>query len=268
MKAAVWDKIGHVSIMEKPKPVADEGHVVVKVKAVGVCATDIHMITGKVELATPPHVLGHEIAGEIAEKFCGDLIPGDGLHLIFQIHTHGIGGVGEGQPCFQDGTVLRMIAIVRGLHRQCQLLAVIASWRLQIKSGIAAAPGRGYNRTHQDPGSDPGSFMTYKEQTDGSRKTEESYRQKPEIQQQIPKNGANAAETQGEIHQLSHSRTPFVYLSVRSFISQAWRQRSCQPVPAHRPASVRPCRRPLRSPACRRRCRRKRYRQSSPGRRP
>ena len=67
MKAAVWDKIGHVSIMEKPKPVADEGHVVVKVKAVGVCATDIHMITGKVELATPPHVLGHEIAGEIAE---------------------------------------------------------------------------------------------------------------------------------------------------------------------------------------------------------
>ena len=67
MKAAVWDKIGHVSIMEKPVPLADAGHVVVKVKAVGVCATDIHMITGKVELATPPHVLGHEIAGEVAE---------------------------------------------------------------------------------------------------------------------------------------------------------------------------------------------------------
>jgi len=67
MKAAVWDAIGHVSVMDKPMPTADEGHVVVKVKAVGVCATDIHMITGKVALATPPHVLGHEIAGEIAE---------------------------------------------------------------------------------------------------------------------------------------------------------------------------------------------------------
>lgn len=67
MKAAVWDAIGHVSICEKPMPVADEGHVVVKVKAVGVCATDVHMITGKVALATPPHVLGHEIAGEIEE---------------------------------------------------------------------------------------------------------------------------------------------------------------------------------------------------------
>ena len=67
MKAAVWDAIGHISIEEKEKPIADEGHVVVKVKAVGVCATDIHMITGKVALATPPHVLGHEIAGEIEE---------------------------------------------------------------------------------------------------------------------------------------------------------------------------------------------------------
>ena len=67
MKAAVWDAIGHVSVIDKPMPTADEGHVVVKVKAVGVCATDIHMITGKVTLATPPHVLGHEIAGEIAE---------------------------------------------------------------------------------------------------------------------------------------------------------------------------------------------------------
>ncbi len=67
MKAAVWDAIGHISIMEKEMPTADEGFVVVKVKAVGVCATDIHMITGKVKLASPPHILGHEIAGEIEE---------------------------------------------------------------------------------------------------------------------------------------------------------------------------------------------------------
>jgi len=67
MKAALWDSINHISIVEKPMPVADEGHVVVKVKAVGVCATDVHMITGKVALATPPHVLGHEIAGVVEE---------------------------------------------------------------------------------------------------------------------------------------------------------------------------------------------------------
>ena len=67
MKAAVWDEINHVSICEKAKPVADEGHVVVKVKAVGICSTDAHMVSGKISLAKPPHVLGHEIAGEIEE---------------------------------------------------------------------------------------------------------------------------------------------------------------------------------------------------------
>lgn len=67
MKAAVWDAINHVTVCERPKPVADEGHVVVKVKAVGVCATDVHMISGNISLAKPPHILGHEIAGEIEE---------------------------------------------------------------------------------------------------------------------------------------------------------------------------------------------------------
>ena len=55
-------------------PEAKSGHVVVKVKAVGVCATDIHTITGKVKLQNPPHVLGHEIAGEIYEV--GDNVVG------------------------------------------------------------------------------------------------------------------------------------------------------------------------------------------------
>ena len=67
MKVAVWDAVNHVTIEERPKPVADEHHVVVRVKAVGLCATDIHMIKGNVALASPPAVLGHEIAGEIDE---------------------------------------------------------------------------------------------------------------------------------------------------------------------------------------------------------
>lgn len=67
MKAAVWDAINHVSICEKQNPVADEGHVVVKVKAIGVCATDVHIISGNIALAKPPHVLGHEITGVVDE---------------------------------------------------------------------------------------------------------------------------------------------------------------------------------------------------------
>ena len=39
--------------------------VTLRVKAVGICGTDIHIISGDFELAKPPLVLGHEIAGEI-----------------------------------------------------------------------------------------------------------------------------------------------------------------------------------------------------------
>lgn len=67
MKAALWDKIGHISIVDIPKPCADGNSAVIKVMAVGVCATDIHMINGNVTLAKPPHVLGHEIAGVVEE---------------------------------------------------------------------------------------------------------------------------------------------------------------------------------------------------------
>ena len=67
MKAALWDKIGHISIVDVPKPVVDKDSAVVKVMAVGVCATDVHMINGNVDLAKPPHILGHEIAGVVED---------------------------------------------------------------------------------------------------------------------------------------------------------------------------------------------------------
>ena len=41
------------------------GEVAVRVTAVGVCGTDIHIINGEFPLAQPPRVLGHEIAGVV-----------------------------------------------------------------------------------------------------------------------------------------------------------------------------------------------------------
>ncbi len=49
-----------------PVPTPPPGQVAVRIKAVGVCGTDIHIISGKYALAQPPLVLGHEMAGEIA----------------------------------------------------------------------------------------------------------------------------------------------------------------------------------------------------------
>lgn len=70
MKAAVWIDYNKIEIKEVPTPVPKEGEVLVKVKAAGVCATDVHIIIGAFKHATPPHILGHEIAGVVAE--CGE----------------------------------------------------------------------------------------------------------------------------------------------------------------------------------------------------
>ena len=70
MKAAVWTDYNKIEIKEVPTPTPKEGEVLVKVKAAGVCATDAHIVKGAFKHATPPHILGHEIAG-VVEK-CGN----------------------------------------------------------------------------------------------------------------------------------------------------------------------------------------------------
>jgi len=66
-KAARLHKFGEPFKLEDvPKPSAGPNEVVLKVKAAGICHTDIHMMDGMLPLQTPI-TLGHEIAGEVEE---------------------------------------------------------------------------------------------------------------------------------------------------------------------------------------------------------
>lgn len=67
MKAAVWTDYGKMEIKEVPMPVINENEVLLKVRAAGVCKTDLHVYTGQFLYGKPPHILGHEICGEVAE---------------------------------------------------------------------------------------------------------------------------------------------------------------------------------------------------------
>lgn len=48
-------------------PVPQPNEVLIKVKASGLCSTDIHLLQGRVDLGQLPRVPGHETAGEIVE---------------------------------------------------------------------------------------------------------------------------------------------------------------------------------------------------------
>ena len=79
MRAAVLSADGELTIERVPVPRPRDGEVLVRVDAVGVCHTDLHVL--KNEVAFPrPCVLGHEISGtvvEAAEGFdAGDRVVG------------------------------------------------------------------------------------------------------------------------------------------------------------------------------------------------
>ncbi|MFC9702358.1 alcohol dehydrogenase catalytic domain-containing protein [Streptomyces sp. NPDC056943] len=79
MTAAVLNTLGEpLEIEPRPRPVPGPGQVLVRVRAAGLCHTDLHLVDGSAVTPPLPIVLGHEIAGEVAEAGEGTgFAPGD-----------------------------------------------------------------------------------------------------------------------------------------------------------------------------------------------
>jgi 2-desacetyl-2-hydroxyethyl bacteriochlorophyllide A dehydrogenase len=67
MKYIRLEQPGRLSLEEKESPVRSFGNVLLKVKAVGICGTDLHAYQGTQPFFDYPRVLGHELATEIVE---------------------------------------------------------------------------------------------------------------------------------------------------------------------------------------------------------
>ena len=67
MKSYVIKDVGHLVFEERPIPhVKDPDDVLLKVKAVGVCGSDLKIIQGKHHFR-PGTIIGHEFCGEVIE---------------------------------------------------------------------------------------------------------------------------------------------------------------------------------------------------------
>jgi L-iditol 2-dehydrogenase len=79
MKAALVTDVEKVSIEEIEKPSIKDDEVLIRVRTVGVCGSDLHLFRGTHAFRKPPAILGHEIAGEVVEigKDVRDIRPGD-----------------------------------------------------------------------------------------------------------------------------------------------------------------------------------------------
>jgi propanol-preferring alcohol dehydrogenase len=68
MRAMVLTAPGRpLELRDLPDPRPGEGDVLLRVRACGVCRTDLHLLDGEVDVPEPPRVLGHQIVGEVLE---------------------------------------------------------------------------------------------------------------------------------------------------------------------------------------------------------
>ncbi len=69
MKAALLVSPSHIEISDLPMPVPGPGEVLIRVRSVGICGSDVHyFVDGRIgeTVANQPLILGHEFAGEVA----------------------------------------------------------------------------------------------------------------------------------------------------------------------------------------------------------
>jgi len=68
MRAMVFEEVGApLREHELPIPEPGPGQLLLKVRACGVCRTDLHLIDGEVDIPDPPRVLGHQIVAEAVD---------------------------------------------------------------------------------------------------------------------------------------------------------------------------------------------------------
>jgi L-iditol 2-dehydrogenase len=104
MKAAVLEAPSKVILRDVPMPVAGPHELLVRVAAVGLCGTDIHIFRGEgnynmdasgrvIPLEEQPQILGHEFCGQVVEVGSrqSTFRPGDRVVVDQGLNCHSIG---------------------------------------------------------------------------------------------------------------------------------------------------------------------------------
>src|SRR3569832_1042278 len=66
MKSLLLEEYGKLAVADLPMPEPGQNEVLVRVRACGICGSDVHGFDGSTGRRIPPLVMGHEAAGEVA----------------------------------------------------------------------------------------------------------------------------------------------------------------------------------------------------------
>ena len=129
MKCVVCESPGDLQLGFKPVPEAGPGEVLLRVRRIGVCGTDMHIFRGTQPFLAYPRVMGHELSGEVATA-PGDsgLAPGDEVLVMPYLSC------GDCVACRKGKTNCCTRIQVLGVHRDgglAEYLAVPAQFVLK-----------------------------------------------------------------------------------------------------------------------------------------
>jgi threonine dehydrogenase-like Zn-dependent dehydrogenase len=82
MKALVWVAPSKIGVQEVEKPVPQGEEVLIRVRAAGICGSEVEGFLGKSDKRTPPLIMGHEFAGDVVQSGPGVDDPLDGKRVV------------------------------------------------------------------------------------------------------------------------------------------------------------------------------------------
>lgn len=161
MKALMLTEPLKTEVQDVPEPVPGPGEVLIKVKAGGICGSDMHTYRGHHPYRKPPVILGHEVSGVVIAHGPGVTSPAIGARVVVEPHII----CGDCEWCSQGLPNLCVNKRVPGVGWQgtfadylaapasvCHLLADNIGWAEGSTIEPLAVSQRVYSRGEAKPG--------------------------------------------------------------------------------------------------------------------
>lgn len=137
MRAAVLDAYGEeLAIREVADPRPGPGEVLIRVRAVGLCGSDLKVASGAIPNLTLPLIPGHEIAGEVVED-------GEGLRAGQRVSVYALDSCGACPSCRRGEAETCDSATRMGFERDGGLAELLAAPAHNV---IPLDPGLSFER--------------------------------------------------------------------------------------------------------------------------
>jgi len=112
MLTVICEAPGFLRALDRKMPVRASDEVMIRVRRVGICGTDLHIFTGTQPYLEYPRVMGHELAGEVHEA-----PPASGLRQGDPVYVMPYLSCGRCGACRQGKTNCCVHLQVLGVHR-------------------------------------------------------------------------------------------------------------------------------------------------------